>query len=552
MNQSGHYLVRRRVGILSGLLLAVVLPWSDVWAAGGVLKLITRESDHNVSIPARLELVGESGRRPNLRRAIRSGPGFVIDQEVELALSPGNYRFRIVRGPEYRVYSGNFEMQAGAADERVVELLRMVDMRSEGYLAGDLAWGGPANVSLPLKMASEDLHVAAILRTEPQPSAPGQPNPLVAGPSRPAVEGARRQASEPDWVALASPRWTGQSVHRDGDWLLYPELDLPKADSPGSDSAAKNSQAAPDLKLVTFGDHPAWRVEGKAAIVNPFAWQLPIWLATERADGIFVLGEWLREGTMIDRVRSGRPPAEIGFTGKLGPGRYAESIYQRILETGLRIAPLAGSGETATDSGIGYNRTYAIGPAVTPGDDRRVVPLETETDYYSAVWAGRTVLTNGPLLRPTLGGQAPGHVFRAGAGEVVRMSVELQLAVRDPVEYLEVIQNGVTVHSVRLDEFATAGGMIPELIFSESGWVMVHVVTEYPDHFRAAISAPWYVEFDETPRISRRAVEFFQAWLGDCEAELKKLPAEQLAGYIQPVRTARAFWQHRLAMANAD
>jgi hypothetical protein len=61
------------------------------------------------------------------------------------------------------------------------------------------------------------------------------------------------------------------------------------------------------------------------------------------------------------------------------------------------------------------------------------------------------------------------------------------------------------VASQRRDEFAEAGGMIPELKIEQSGWVLVRVVTLHEDHFRAAISAPWYIRFDDTPRISRRA-----------------------------------------------
>jgi hypothetical protein len=168
------------------------------------------------------------------------------------------------------------------------------------------------------------------------------------------------------------------------------------------------------------------------------------------------------------------------------------------------------------------------------------------------VWSGRSVVTNGPLLRPTLGGKAPGHRFEARGGERLEMSMELHLAVRDPVDYLEVIHNGEVFYSARLDEFAEAGGMIPELKIERSGWVLVRVVTLHEDHFRAAISAPWYIRFDDSPRISRRAVEFFADWLVDCETELKKLPPQRLAPHIEPVKMARAFWRNQLQIANAD
>lgn len=521
MNRSPAGFTEKCCCIAAMLILPNVIDSPKASAAGGVLKLVTLSGDPPVATAARLELRSDKGRKPALRRTIRSGPGVVLDREIELALNPGVYRFRVVRGPEYRVVSGNFEVQVGAADERRIDLVRMVDMQAEGYLAGDMAWGGPVDNDLTLRMSAEDLHVAAVLRNDGGSSRVASRTGPDAGPER------------------VGPIWTSQRFDQDSNWLYYPEATSDPTEAIGAPAtgaaAGTVSEEAPT----------------RAVIANPFAWELPLWLANRRVDGILTMGDWLQEDKQIDVIPEGRPPAELGFTGNDGPGRYAESIYWRLLEAGFRIPPLAGSGASVKDAAIGYNRTYAIGPS-RGQDDRRVAAIESERDYYQAVWGGRTMLTNGPLLRPTLGGQAPGHVFQARSGETLTMSVELHLAVRDPVDYLEVIHNGEAVHSVRLDEFAKAGGMIPELTFRESGWVMVRVVTQHADHFRAAISAPWHIEFDNVPRISRGGVEFFTRWLTDSENEWKKLPAEQLGPLIQPVRSARQFWRRRLEMANAE
>jgi hypothetical protein len=461
-------------------------------ADGGKLTLVTRDEAAGSGVPARLELRAEKGRPPTIRKAQRSGEGVVIDREIELSLREGNYRFRVLRGPEYRVVEGNFEVQPGATDTRIVDLVRMVDMRSEGFLSGDLAWPGTLDEKLPTLMAAEDLHVAAV----------------VAETSSPADAKDSRTKS------------VGQTVVPDGDWLTYPGSD------PQSDS--------------------------RLAVANPFAWELPIWLATKRIDGFFVLGDWLRDGPAIEKFREGRPPAEIGFTGNDGPGRYAETVYWRMLEAGFRIPPLAGTITNGGDHVIGYNRVYGIGPSLGTQDDRRAEPITDEGAFYRAVWEGRSVVTNGPLLRPTLGGYAPGHVFQASPGEALKLMPELHLAVRDPVDYLEVIHNGKRVHSVRLDEYAKAGGTIPELTFRESGWVMIHVVTQHEGHFRAALSAPWYIEFAGAPRVSREAVEFFRQWLSDCEQKLKQLPSDRLTPYIEPVRAARAFWEQKLDLSGPN
>ena len=499
-------------------------------AADGTLTLITRDDSDQSSVPARLELRTSTGRRTAVRRTIASGPGIALPGTLELPLSTNQYRFKVIRGPEYRVISGNFEVQQAAVDEKVVDLSRMVNMQAEGYLSGDMAALFPIT-NLRLRMATEDLHVAALLDPPPGTGRAGSDEQLQM---------ADKELTEDE--ATLGPFWHSVNVRPDGDLLVYPPLN---ADNAMPDEAPSDAESTPN----------------RVAIANPFSIRLPLHLAAGKANGIFLLGDWLREGNpivSINKMKGTRPPTEIGFSGALGPGRYAESIYWRILETGLPLVPLAGTGTRQANpdsawssAAIGYNRTYAIG-SPKYDDDRSLNPVASESEYYRAVWAGRSMITNGPLLRPTLGGFAPGHRFQARTGESFEMNVELHLAVRDPVEYLEVIHNGEIFYSAPLAKFAETRGIIPGLKIDKSGWVLVRVITEHEEHFRAAISAPWFIDFDDQPRISRKAVEFFGGWLNDCENELKKLPADQLSPFIEPVRTARQFWRQRLQDANAD
>jgi hypothetical protein len=149
-----------------------------------------------------------------------------------------------------------------------------------------------------------------------------------------------------------------------------------------------------------------------------------------------------------------------------------------------------------------------------------------------------------------LGGKIPGHVFQATSGEVLQLQPELTLTVRDPVEYLEVVRNGTVHYSARLDEFAKAGGVIPAMQVKQSSWVVIRVVTLYEDHFRAAMSAPWYIDFDSKPRIATEGIEFFRRWLTEYEQRLKRLSPQQLKQHVPYVRAARAFWAKRAALAD--
>jgi len=176
--------------------------------------------------------------------------------------------------------------------------------------------------------------------------------------------------------------------------------------------------------------------------------------------------------------------------------------------------------------------------------------VQSPEHWWRAAWRGQSVATNGPLLRPKLGGEIPGHVFEAQTGEVLELHPELMLTVRDPVEYLEVIHNGRVHYSARLDEYAKAGGVIPPLHIKESSWVTMRVVTLYEDHFRAAMSAPWYIDFDSKPRVTSEGVAFFQRWLADYEQRLKRLPPAELKRHVPFVRAARAFWAKQAAAAS--
>ena len=428
---------------------------------------------------------------------------------MELNLNDGAYAFRMVRGPEYRVVTGTFVMERTSSDAHAVRLPRTIHMIEKGWTSGDCCVPASKH-SVALRMASEDLHVASVLGHV-------KANPI---PYRENDDPIRH---EPCWIRE-------DSVHHDG-LVAY-------------------GDSVPDTKLLPS----AWLAAGvkreddlRIAIENPFAWPLPVWLASGQVDGFFLLGDWLRLDQQIRRIPDGRGPDRARAKSPHAIGAWAYEIYINMLEAGLRIPPLAGSGNDGVRTPIGYNRLYVSQPltASSRGGNEQVTAVTSNDSWWKAAWSGHSVATNGPLLRPSLGGKLPGHVFTASTGETLQLRPVLSLTTRDPVEYLEVIHNGQVHYRARLDEFAKAGGMIPPITFDQSGWVMIVVQTQYKDHFRAAISAPWYVEFDGQPRVTPQSVEFFQDWLNLYEVRLKRLPPAKLAPHIPYVQSARKFWADR-------
>ncbi|MGV3482788.1 MAG: hypothetical protein ACO1RT_00065, partial [Planctomycetaceae bacterium] len=492
-------------------------------AAGGVLRLDAEDETSQQPCVAKLQLYRADGRPQLVRGTLPTGGGVILSESLELALPDGAYQFRLTRGPEYRIVQGSFTLERTSQDERTVKLPRMVDMNREGWTACDMAVP-PKTSDLQLRMMAEDLHLACVVGAE----TPLTPKTFVT-----------------ENITLYEPLWTSHhhAASHDDDLLFY------RAEDATSEWKMRQGETSSGALERLTADASV-----RVAVANPFAWSLPVWLATEQIDGFFVLGDWLREERRVEKITDGRPPQAIGFDGPLGPGRYAETIYWNLLEAGLRVAPLAGTGPKSAPGQavtVGYNRVYATAHQ-GDGDDPAGQPFSSAAACLDAVWAGHSVVSNGPMLRPLLGGYPPGHVFQSAASGKLTLGMELDLAVRDEVDYLEIIHNGRVFHSARLDEFAAAGGRLPEMNIDQSGWAVVRVVTRHEDHFRMATSAPWYFEFDNQARISRQAVQFFGRWLVDCESRLRALPPDQIAPHVPHVVAARKFWTQRLALATVD
>lgn len=194
--------------------------------------------------------------------------------------------------------------------------------------------------------------------------------------------------------------------------------------------------------------------------------------------------------------------------------------------------PSAGSGSGVAPNPVGYNRVY--------------VHLDGEFTYqkwFEGLKAGRVMVTNGPLIRPEVEDEMPGHVFHADAGQEVELEIGLTLSTRDKISYLEVVKDGRRVHEVRLADWEKLGGKLPPLRFQQSGWFLVRAVTDLPNTYRFASTGPYYVEIGYQPRISRGSAQFFLDWLDERAKKFKPHESDE---------RVRDFWQAILSKANAE
>jgi hypothetical protein len=281
-----------------------------------------------------------------------------------------------------------------------------------------------------------------------------------------------------------------------------------------------------------------------------FARDLPIWIAAGEIDSIQLANRHLLREGMLDNEAGGWPRDLSAFPKPHGNGRWSQEIYYHLLNCGLRIPPTAGSGSGANDNPVGYNRLYVhVAPQIGASTDDTKL---TWDGWWDALRAGRVTITNGPLVRPSVEGHAPGHVFHADAGQSVELLIALTLSTRDKIRYLDVVKNGRIEFDANLDEFKAAGGKLPPIKFTESGWFLIRAVTDNTKTYRYATTAPYFVEVGYQARISRSAAQFFLDWTNKRAEEVSAVGSDASGAAKQYVESAQTYWKTLRERANTD
>ncbi|MGA2063699.1 MAG: hypothetical protein ABSG86_01960 [Thermoguttaceae bacterium] len=522
----------RTLWLLLGLAVLAAGPTRPVRAGNEQLAVSVVDEKTRQPIPCRMHLLGPNNQRP--RRPDTATPywadHFVFPGDITLKLPLGEYTFELERGPEYHNREGHFTINRSADDTKQVDLGRFVDMSAEGWWSGDLLVRRPQK-DAQLLMAADDLHVAQVVTWWNQKSDWKGSDPAdhrcatVPGGARPRTPLAHFDKNR--WYHVLAGGYDQAGTEVLCFNLPAPALRPggPVEDPPLVEHLVQLRRQYPDL----------W-----VDLASPLGWDLPLLVAHGQVQSIQVLNRHFCRASVLTDPEGGKPPDRKLYPGPTGYARWGQDIYFNLLECGLRIPPTAGSGSGMTPNPVGYNRVY--------------VHLDGQFDYrqwWENLRRGQVVATNGPLLRPTVEGQLPGHVFQAEPGKKLELEIALTLSTRDPVSYLDIIQDGRVRHSLRFDEYAKAG-RLPKLEFQHSGWFLLRVVTDVPQTYRFAITGPWYVEFGGQRRVSKQAARFFLDWVYQRARQIVLDDPLRQSAVLAWHRKARDFWQGLLARANAE
>jgi hypothetical protein len=166
--------------------------------------------------------------------------------------------------------------------------------------------------------------------------------------------------------------------------------------------------------------------------------------------------------------------------------------WYRLLDCGCRVPLVGASGKDSNAVVLGRVRTYA---RLAPGEEPGLGP------WIEAVRAGRTFVTNGPLLSLTADGEGPGAVIAATGGKSVRVRAEARSAV--PFDEVEVLAGGTVVAAKAASGNRQSAVVEMELPVTSSTWLAARCWSRerLPDgQCVYAHTSPVHLEFEGRPR----------------------------------------------------
>lgn len=460
----------------------------------GQLELTIKDSKTGGLVPARVGIYDSTGRAPlasdkslmlqrfadDLRMLSvnertfwpsKNRQAFYADGNYTSRLPAGKYELVITRGPEFKAHTSTFTVTKGATAKVTASLERYADMPAKGWYSGDahihVTRDEVADRNIWGFVAAENVHVGNLLEMGniqnvyfKQPASWGKASRferdghfIVSGQEAPRT----RQFGHTIHFNLERP------VHlKTEDYFLYHKVFEEVAAQGGISGFA----------------HMGWNNAGEA-------------------------------GAAVGKMNRGMvllaPFGLVDFIEVLQGGRLTNEGWYRLLNLGYRVTPAAGT-----------DWPYSDFPGVVRNYVKLNGPLNLDA-WYASFNAGRTFVTNGPLLNLNINGKGMGEELRVKRGTKIKINAD---AVLNPdVDALDRIEL-VVLGDVK--DTKTAGGkdkveLQTEMTIERSTWIAVRAYGSKQEsrNMTIAHSAPVYVVVDDEPTWKRDEVPRIVAELRD-------------------------------------
>jgi hypothetical protein len=479
--------------------------------------ITVRDKKSGQAVPCRIHLKDAAGKAQRARDLPFWFDHFVCPGTAHLELDAGKYTIEIERGPEHGRRADSFQVKDKTDLKLAFELERLVDLGAEDWWSGDLHVHRPVP-AIELLMRAEDLHVAPVITWWNKQN-------LWAKQKLPADPLVRFDRNRFYHVMAGEDE-------REGGALLYFNLAKPLAIADSSREYPSPMKFVHDARL----DADVW-----IDIEKPFWWDVALWLASGQMNSIGLANNHMCRDRMYESEAWGKPRLVERLPAPLGNGFWTQEIYYHVLNAGLRLPPSAGSASGVLPNPAGYNRVYVhVGRELT------------YAKWWEGLRAGRSFVTNGPLLRVEVNGKLPGHAFRAEAGQELKLDVKAKLTTQDPIRFLEIIKNGRVERKVPFQDWSGTGSL-GTLTFKDSGWFLVRAIADNQKTFCFASTAPYYVEIGPTKeRVSKASAQFFLDWARERARRVKLENPAQRQEVLLHHKRAEEFWQERVGKANVE
>ncbi|HEV3442991.1 MAG TPA: CehA/McbA family metallohydrolase [Gemmataceae bacterium] len=334
-----------------------------------------------------------------------------IDGTCEVSLPAGPIVVEISKGPEYRPLRREVSLSAGKLALRF-NIERWTNLREQGWYSGDTNALLPMPHAALMEAAAEDLAVVNLLATQVKVQRGKQRRSYTAIPNMLAFSGQQAALEMPGHLIVVNT----QNYHR-----VLGSLGLLNCHRAVSPLVFGRPEGMDNWTLSDWCD----QCHRKGGLV--------VWTRTRTAkvpeDITFLAGEAL--ANFVLRKVDAFEVAGLTWCSWEDPEWYG------LLNSGLRVTFVGASNKDSNLSTLGYTRTYAH---LAPG-----APL-TYANWIEVVRAGRTFVTNGPLLSFTVNDQEPGATVHVPhAGQMVRIRVEAQCV--EEFDRVEVLLNGKVIAS---------------------------------------------------------------------------------------------------------
>ncbi len=437
-------------------------PWALRSETAGLSLRVTAGGRPTV---ARVYIMGPDGKQVAIPGAIsyarRGETHSILDRSAFVSLPPGKYTVRAEKGAEFRGVEKSIDLPDGGTRALDLDIQRFCDMNSEGWYSGDLhTHRNPEE--MPLLVRAEELNIAPVITRHVGDGRAARP----AFPSANIV-----QVDAKHFVSLQN-----QEVERlgagHGAVVL---LNMPQP------VEANPSRFFPmDLEFCRQARRQGGFVDGE----KPIWKNVPVNLAFGALDSTGVVNNHFHpQDVLLDAEKYGAMERLDPSYGTIeGFARWMLDLYYSFLNCGFRIPVSAGSASGVMASWPGYERVYV----------HLSGPFSYE-QWFRDLKAGRSVATNGPLLRVFVDGKPPGAEFAPRKGRRARLTLEAQA--QGPIERTEVVFNGEVVRSLR----RSGDGVIKssqELLIDSPGWLVVRCFEPVGRTIRYAHSSPFYFSAD--------------------------------------------------------